>query len=654
MKRLALLVWLACLSVFGSDFVSATRYDLGIVDPCGSATWSQYTNSLQWVRNTGGTLLDYSPGKSNLISVVASPCVTWNGTAYLAVAGLTTNITVVSWQGTSTPSIAAGRINFTSGKCWNLLLSDGTFFTMQEGWGVYLFDVVNGRIGVITSGTLSLLYANTQDLSAYFATNGGSKSALFITGAGSSVTNFGSFISTNSDFSVDCWVRPSSLAGGAGRAILTAGSQMSVYQSGSNIVFKVGGKTLTSSTQLQLDAIVHVLCMYTTSGSALEIYINGSAASGSTSGTVGALSSAEMMAAAGGSLSGFAGDLFRVRYFQHIISIYEKPLMFSEGIDYTSQSAPYVDLKFYRAYGSVCPNYGTSSDNADMAIPTPVYYPVLASGTNDVVGAGILNPKGFVHNGGAEKVKQLGSGVSIFNGTSSKINTGLRNFGATTNGLNEWHIIFKPTWTSGIDYVFNNYNCTFSMYSAGANTLFEIGSSYEGVGVVSNDWNYVKLTFNSSNGYMEAKNMITGETDSGTRVGMIGLDVNSAANVLHLGSNNGGNGGFFGGSLAYFAFYADGVKKIEHILGNVSGTNAPNTGTSVTNGQATSVTVSYDATSIYSGARQIGSNSFWSASGITYDSKSLLDLITTTNATIRVTTNANGSITDLITLKGTP
>jgi hypothetical protein len=266
-------------------------------------------------------------------------------------------------------------------------------------------------------------------------------------------------------------------------------------------------------------------------------------------------------------------------------------------------------------------------------------------------GLGILNPKGFIHNGGPENVRQLGGNISEFNGSSSKINTNMKNIGATTNGLNEWHLVFKPVWTNGFDYLFNNYSSSFSMYNSGVGTLFEMGSAYEGVSVTSNDWNYIKLTFNSATGYMECKNMLTGETDSGTRPAYIGYNLNDTGNNLFVGSTFDGGGSFFEGSMAYFAFYADGVKKIEYILGNVSGTNAPNTGTSITNGQVTAVSVSNDTSCTFAGSKQIGSNPFWSSNGIIFDSKTFDMFRTNSNPNVIVRTNENGFITKLITTR---
>ena len=84
---------------------------------------------------------------------VGSSCSEWDGVKYLTVSGLVGTETVVSSGGTTTPSISAGRIDFTAGTCWNLLLSDGTRLTFAEEAGSTAYDVSgNGNHG-IWSGT---------------------------------------------------------------------------------------------------------------------------------------------------------------------------------------------------------------------------------------------------------------------------------------------------------------------------------------------------------------------------------------------------------------------------------------------------------------------------------------------------------------------
>jgi hypothetical protein len=59
------------------------------------------------------------------------PCFSFGGTEYATNGNLVGTETVVSSEGTSTPTISSGRIDFTAGTCWNLLLSNGSHYA---GW----------------------------------------------------------------------------------------------------------------------------------------------------------------------------------------------------------------------------------------------------------------------------------------------------------------------------------------------------------------------------------------------------------------------------------------------------------------------------------------------------------------------------------------
>lgn len=87
--------------------------------------------------------------------------VTFDGsTGYLAAAHLGGTETVVSSDGTSTPTISAGRIDFTAGTCANLLLSDGTFYPMEEDIGAIHYDTSGGGNDATASGGVTWTTAN--------------------------------------------------------------------------------------------------------------------------------------------------------------------------------------------------------------------------------------------------------------------------------------------------------------------------------------------------------------------------------------------------------------------------------------------------------------------------------------------------------------
>jgi hypothetical protein len=71
-------------------------------------------------------------------------------TQSMTVAALTGSETVVSSEGTSTPTISAGTIDFTAGTCSNLVLSNGFVFNMAEGAGSTAYSTSgNGNHGTL-------------------------------------------------------------------------------------------------------------------------------------------------------------------------------------------------------------------------------------------------------------------------------------------------------------------------------------------------------------------------------------------------------------------------------------------------------------------------------------------------------------------------
>jgi len=73
---------------------------------------------------------------------------------YISATHLTGSETVASSVGTSTPSISAGRVDFTAGTCGNLILSDGTHYPLTEGAGDTAYDISgNGNHGTINNAS---------------------------------------------------------------------------------------------------------------------------------------------------------------------------------------------------------------------------------------------------------------------------------------------------------------------------------------------------------------------------------------------------------------------------------------------------------------------------------------------------------------------
>jgi hypothetical protein len=92
-------------------------------------------------------------------------CSFWSGGIdHLVVAHLSGSETVVSYEGTSTPSISAGRIDFTFGTCSDLELSDGSIYTFNEGVGKYVHENSGSNLG---NGLITDADTDTEGISTW-------------------------------------------------------------------------------------------------------------------------------------------------------------------------------------------------------------------------------------------------------------------------------------------------------------------------------------------------------------------------------------------------------------------------------------------------------------------------------------------------------
>lgn len=112
-------------------------------------------------------------GGGNSISVVntRSAMLTFDGIDdKLTFSALVGGTTITSSQGTSTPTIDTGNneITFTAGNCWDLRLSDGSIYPMEEGrLSEIVYDVVNGNHAALDSFTLSDGWCCVQNTTHY-------------------------------------------------------------------------------------------------------------------------------------------------------------------------------------------------------------------------------------------------------------------------------------------------------------------------------------------------------------------------------------------------------------------------------------------------------------------------------------------------------
>ena len=95
-----------------------------------------------------------SKAPTSLRPVQPGYCLTFNGTTHrIDAAHLAGTETVVSSQGTSTPSVSAGQIDFTAGTSNNIILSDGTQYNLNESTGTVAIDSSgNNNDGTLVNG----------------------------------------------------------------------------------------------------------------------------------------------------------------------------------------------------------------------------------------------------------------------------------------------------------------------------------------------------------------------------------------------------------------------------------------------------------------------------------------------------------------------
>jgi hypothetical protein len=104
------------------------------------------------------------PGKAHKpMQLVDANCATQSGSTYWNVSELTGTETVVSSGGTAVPSISAGRIDFTAGTLWDLVLSNGSRYFCSESAGNKHRDVINGYDATVQQQVEVTYWGGSQD-----------------------------------------------------------------------------------------------------------------------------------------------------------------------------------------------------------------------------------------------------------------------------------------------------------------------------------------------------------------------------------------------------------------------------------------------------------------------------------------------------------
>jgi hypothetical protein len=131
-----------------------------------------YDSLLLWapdkLNNAGAEVVDKVGGHG--VELCQAPCMTMDGSSdYLSGSWFSGTSTVTN-EGTATPTVSSGRIDFTSGTVYNLVVAGETFPCIESGQS-YIFSESGKRLDINTSD-LSTLWASTQDDYFYEAEHG--------------------------------------------------------------------------------------------------------------------------------------------------------------------------------------------------------------------------------------------------------------------------------------------------------------------------------------------------------------------------------------------------------------------------------------------------------------------------------------------------
>jgi hypothetical protein len=361
--------------------------------------------------------------------IVDSPAWELDGSGdELVIASLVGTETVVSSKGTSVPTVVAGKVTFPAGTCWYLELSNGSLYIAGETSGVTAFDVSsNGADGAWNTGGggLATLYSALQPDDHYFAENGGT--AVIVCGL---------------DGIKNGAIAAQSITQGTGKALKM---RVKIEQFVDYDLFTSAGKLLEATWELN-----HTVIRYD---------------------------------------GGAIGTIFSGWGWVDVEAVVDV----GPSMPMCTASSGNVAIEF--AYATLEDNGGWSASSYDggsyvynVEYPSlqpftsndckKKYYPALASGLDDVDGAGLQNPPEttLVHNGGPHKVQQaLNRDYGDFNGATS-----VGGADGSSLGAGDLYIIYAGRYKTQPN---------------GYNPLFANGSKVGGAGVVFQVWTFNNKDF---------------------------------------------------------------------------------------------------------------------------------------------------------------
>lgn len=121
-----------------------------------------------------GIVIDESQDTGDDRPVRLGRCYNFNGAGDHLIFPHLTGSETVSSGGTAVPTISAGRIDFTAGTAWEILLSDGTLLHCEEEAGTTSYNADgSGKHGTISTSDLTALHSTDVDVEASSANDVG-------------------------------------------------------------------------------------------------------------------------------------------------------------------------------------------------------------------------------------------------------------------------------------------------------------------------------------------------------------------------------------------------------------------------------------------------------------------------------------------------
>jgi hypothetical protein len=275
-----------------------------------------YKNSI--VSITGASNTNNNISKTSVIRVGSRDTLlktsSWNGSGYLAVSQLTGTEEVISSNGTSIPSIAAGRINFTAGTCYDLVLSNGSKYPLTEGAGLICYDISgNGYDGNATGITATALWTGQVPQYAPIVMNPYT-TALELVASDHDVVGFNG--PNANEFGIDCWIITRDYFGGSQSIYDSNPFSIRLTGTGEVLVSFSGNGTITSEDDCwSHDTLNHLAIKYNSTTGAGSIWVNGVdvTLANTTTATYPVMTGAAAEIASG---QGLNADIFRFRVWE--------------------------------------------------------------------------------------------------------------------------------------------------------------------------------------------------------------------------------------------------------------------------------------------------------------------------------------------------